>query len=425
MLSKTETIQFLLDFPAEFGKQVGFTKLTSLHDTWMKRMLDTAQEDSTLQAHRGSYKTTCLSIVIAILMVLRPSLCILFMRKTDTDVKEIINQVKKILLSEPMQYYSRCIYGVPVKLVRASATELTTNLSIGTRGTSQLVGIGSKSSITGKHFDLIFTDDIVNVEDRTSTAERERIKLVYQELQNIKNRGGRIFNTGTPWHKDDAFCLMPNPEKWDCYSTGLIDDDQLTFLKEHMTRSLFAANYELRHVAAEDVLFSNPRLHGDPANVMQGVSHVDSAFGGGDSTALTILRKVGEDYFVFGQKFPRHVNDVMDTIVNYHNQFQAGKMWNETNADKGLVAQQLHKRGIRVVTYSESQNKFYKISSILKYLWPHIVFVEGTDPAYIDEILDFNENAEHDDCPDSLASLIREAGKHAAGGVRSIPGITA
>ena len=77
MLSKTETIQFLLDYPAAFGKQVGFTKLTSLHDTWMKRMLDTGIEDSTLQAHRGSYKTTCLSIVIAILMVLRcpPTLC--------------------------------------------------------------------------------------------------------------------------------------------------------------------------------------------------------------------------------------------------------------------------------------------------------------------------------------------------------------
>jgi hypothetical protein len=37
-----------------------------------------------------------------------------------------------------------------------------------------------------------------------------------------------------------------------------------------------------------------------------------------------------------------------------------------------------------------------------------VVFVQGTDNEYIDQICDYNENAEHDDCPDSLASLIRK-----------------
>ena len=42
--------------------------------------------------------------------------------------------------------------------------------------------------------------------------------------------------------------------------------------------------------------------------------------------------------------------------------------------------------------------------------WPgdDVIFVEGTDEAYIDQICDYNEDAEHDDCPDSLASLIRK-----------------
>ena len=85
--------------------------------------------------------------------------------------------------------------------------------------------MGINGSITGKHFDRIFTDDIVNVQDRTSKAERDRTKIVYQELQNIRNRGGRIFNTGTPWHKEDCFSLMPNIERYDCYSTGLISKE--------------------------------------------------------------------------------------------------------------------------------------------------------------------------------------------------------
>ena len=31
----------------------------------------------------------------------------------------------------------------------------------------------------------------------------------------------------------------------------------------------------------------------------------------------------------------------------------------------------------------------------------------GTDEEYINQICDYNENAEHDDAPDSLASVIR------------------
>ncbi len=39
--------------------------------------------------------------------------------------------------------------------------------------------------------------------------------------------------------------------------------------------------------------------------------------------------------------------------------------------------------------------------------WKDVVFLSDTDPDYLAEILDYTETAEHDDCPDSLASLIR------------------
>jgi hypothetical protein len=52
-------------------------------------------------------------------------------------------------------------------------------------------------------------------------------------------------------------------------------------------------------------------------------------------------------------------------------------------------------------------NKFLKITSYLKDVWKDVIFVKGTDKAYIEQICDYNENAEHDDAPDSLASIIR------------------
>ena len=53
-------------------------------------------------------------------------------------------------------------------------------------------------------------------------------------------------------------------------------------------------------------------------------------------------------------------------------------------------------------------NKFIKISTYLRSNWGKIKFLEDTDPEYINEILDYTEDAEHDDSPDSLASILRK-----------------
>lgn len=356
----------------------------------------------------SSYKTTCVSIVLALLIILLPNKRILFMRKTDSDVKEIIKQVQNILMDPHTQVFIQAIYGVQLKLVTASATEVTTNLTTDVKGTAQLVGIGTGASLTGKHFDIIFTDDIVNVQDRVSKAERDHTKIIYQELQNIKNRGGRIFNTGTPWHKDDAFSLMPDPDKYDCYQTGLISDEDLAYIKKSMINSLFAANYELRHVAAEDVLFWDPKTSADISMVEQGDSHIDAAYDGEDWTAFTVINKKDGKYYVFGKCWRKHVDEVEDKCIEYHKQLMCGKLYNENNGDKGYLAKELRSKGVRVVSYHEDMNKFLKISTYLKRAWNDVIFVEGTDPEYINQICDYNEDAEHDDCPDSLASLIRK-----------------
>jgi hypothetical protein len=364
--------------------------------------------DKTLQAHRGSYKTTCVSVALALTVALLPTQRTLFMRKTDNDVREVIGQSKKILESPQMQHFIHCIHGCDLKFTRSNTNEISTNLSTDIRGTAQLVGMGMGGSLTGKHFDRIFTDDIVNIEDRTSRAERDRTKLIYQELRNIVNRGGRIYNTGTPWHKDDAFSLMPNPEKWDCYRTGLISEADLSEIKGGMTPSLFSANYELRHIAAEDVIFESPQVGGDPAMVEQGESHVDAAYGGEDYTAFTVCRKVDGVHYVYGRLWQKHVDDVTDEIVSLHANFNAGRIRCENNGDKGYLAKTLRGRGMRVVSYHEDMNKYLKITSYLKAAWKSVVFVAGTDQEYIEMITDYNENAEHDDAPDSLASLIRD-----------------
>ena len=408
MMTRSEAVTFLKTKPYKLGHLLGFKKLTLLHNAWIIKML-TSKKDETLQAHRGSYKTTCVSIALALLMILLPNKRILFMRKTDDDVKEIIKQVRNILLDPHMQVFVSAIYGVQLKLTVDNANELSTNLTTDVKGTSQLIGMGIGASLTGKHFDFIFTDDIVNLKDRTSKAERDHTKAIYQELQNIKNRDGRIFNTGTPWHKDDAFSLMPEAEKWDYKQTGLISDGEIELIKSKMTRSLFAANYELKHIADDNVLFYEPLQNASADFVRNGVCQLDAAFYGEDYTAFTIMSYDfnTKKYYIYGKVWRKHVEDCYGEILNLYTQFACGKMYIEKNADKGMVARDLRNIGIRAVNYDEHMNKHIKISTYLKAIWSDVVFVDGSDPEYIAQICDYTEDAEHDDAPDSCSVLAR------------------
>ena len=423
-MDRKQAIDFLLERPVEYAHMLGLTKLTELHTPWIQEMVR-GRQDFSLMAHRESYKTTCVSISLALIVLLLPSKRTLFMRKTDNDVKEVIRQVQKILGDPHTRYFVQCIYGVNLRLTVESATEVNTNLVHDIKGVSQLVGIGSGSSLTGKHFDYVFTDDIINLLDRISKAERDRTKLVYQELQNIKNRGGKIINTLTPWHPNDAASLMPEPVRLDCYSTGLLTAEEIEAKKASMTASLFAANYELRHIASDDVIFADPVVGADPSLVEQGEAHIDAAYGGEDYTAFTICRKAGGKYYVYGRLWRKHVDDVQDQIIALRVQFNAGKIHCEDNGDKGYLAKNLRKKGERVSTYHESMNKFLKITSYLKGEWKNVVFVAGTDDEYINQICDYNEEAEHDDAPDSLASIVRllwKRGDSAQSNFQALPG---
>lgn len=400
-------IKLIKNNPVEIAKLLGFEDMGDLHNEWLKEMLFN-DDDYTLLAHRNSYKTSCVSVVIALLIVLRPNKSIMFMRKTDDDVIEVVRQVTNILTTPLFTEIVRQIYDVDLEFIEKSAYKVNTTLNTSNKGVSQLIGLGINGSLTGKHADIIFTDDIVNLKDRISRAEREHTKLIYQELQNVKNRGGRFINTGTPWHKEDCIEKMPNKHYYDCYSTGLISKDVLNDIRQSMTPSLFCANYELKHIASEEALFTNPQFFSDSDLLKDSVSHIDASFGGKDGTAFTIFKQRGDKMYVFGKRKDKHIDDCLNEFYSYMDVFKSGTIYVESNADKGYLEKEMIKDGRIVKSYHENMNKFVKITTYLRKNWNNIYFHEDTDMDYINEILDYTENAQHDDSADSLASVIRE-----------------
>jgi len=404
---KLEMLKDAFSHLEEIGKEVGFKDLTPLHGEWIHEMVF-GEGDYTLQAHRGSYKSSCLAVAIALILLMTPERNIIFIRKTDNDVSEMLGMVAKILRTGLMKDFCNFIHGKPLQIVSEGTDHISTNLWTSPMGAHQLLGIGLRASITGKHAYYVITDDICNLNDRISRAERERTKLQYDELQNIRNRDGRIINLGTPWHKDDVFSKMPNIHRYDCYQTGLITTEKLDEIRQSMTPSLFAANYELKHIASEEAFFDTPPVFtDDPKQLRNGISHIDAAYGGSDFTAFTCAKRTGDKIYLYGRIWHKPVDAVLEECIIEADRLLCWPLHCEDNGDKGFLCKEIRHRGKWAKSYSENQNKFIKISTYLKKWWPNIIFLRGTDPDYINQIMDYTEQAEHDDAPDSAACCCR------------------
>lgn len=160
--------------------------------------------------------------------------------------------------------------------------------------------------------------------------------------------------------------------------------------------------------ASEGALFTTyPVFTNDPRCLFDGIAHVDAAYGGSDGTAFTCGRRIGDRIYLYGRLWNKHVDTVMDVIVTETQRLRCSPIYLETNADKGYLGREFQRMGEQTRMYQEHQNKFFKIATCLRKWWKNIVFLEGTDRAYIEQIMSYTEGAEHDDAPDSAACVCR------------------
>lgn len=160
--------------------------------------------------------------------------------------------------------------------------------------------------------------------------------------------------------------------------------------------------------AAEGALFTTyPEFTDNEELLYNGIAHVDASYGGSDFTAFTCGKRDGDKLYLYGKLWNRHVDTVVDFIAQKTHDLRCSPIYMETNADKGYLGREFQRNGEQTRMYNEYQNKFFKIATFLRKWWPNIVFLEGTDKAYISQILSYTEAAEHDDAPDSAACVCR------------------
>ena len=201
---------------------------------------------------------------------------------------------------------------------------------------------------------------------------------------------------------------MPNIHRYDCYHTGLLSPEKIDELRASMAPGLFAANYELRHIATENALFTTPpTFTNEAAYLRDGIAHIDASYGGEDYTSFTIGRRDGDKIYLYGRMWQGHVNNVLSKVLDDVDKYYCTKIYTETNGDKGYLGRDIRSMGYSVNMYPERMNKYLKISTYLKKWWKDIIWVRGTDESYLNQIITYTEDAEHDDAPDSAACVCR------------------
>lgn len=86
------------------------------------------------------------------------------------------------------------------------------------------LGIGAAS--TGTRADLLVCDDIVDVRAIRSQADRERVKLYYREnLVNLLEPQGRLWNIFTPWHHADLNAELKRHPSYALFRRAIGNDE--------------------------------------------------------------------------------------------------------------------------------------------------------------------------------------------------------
>lgn len=411
-----EHLTAIREHPHILGWIMGYDKLTELHSKWIRWIWDTT-ESRGLQAHRGSYKSTAVAAVGSVWWLLfHPDDRIAIIRKTFTDAAEVVSSVAKAMEMPEVRELFLFAHGEypEFRIYRREKLEFSFKKTNTPEGSIEPKGLDA--GLTGKHYDRILMDDITTLKDRVSRAARENTKEIYQEIAtNIIDPGKPVSLIGTPWHKEDVWASWATSgykmKKFSIYDCNVLTREQVELKRKTTTPSLFAANYELVHVAAEDALFADATWDDwRTTGIESPRAQIDAAFGGEDACALTIMARRNDGFVqAVGYLYRGNIKDWLNVVASLLKQHKCKKIYCEENADKGWTVSMLKQMGFSTIGYQENTQKQYKVATFLYEVWPKILWDKDTEDEYMSQIQDWTPlSKEQDDAPDSAASLCRQ-----------------
>ncbi len=195
-----------------FAKEVlGFEMLSEdVHKRWADTLVNSENKRRLYLKPRGTYKTSLYTISYPLWKILKnPNLRIAICGNSSSNASDHIRAIQKQIL------YNEKLIAIFGNLYDKKMNWTQTGFSISIRKNfnrkeNNITALGFGTQMTGKHFDLIIADDIVNNDDRESCSIRKKKARWFEDIISILDPDGEILIVGTRWHPDDFYNYIIN-----------------------------------------------------------------------------------------------------------------------------------------------------------------------------------------------------------------------
>lgn len=290
-----------------------------------------------------------------------------------------------------------------IELKTKSSNKITLPIQQGKEPALFMAPIGS-SSYRGRHMTRAIMDDPITPDDINSPANRKRVKLVYEELTNLTPN---ITIIGQPVHKLDLYQELR--KKVACMEVVHGDIPELDCDLEAkrlagVSEESIQANYFLKIEGLKNMPFYDiERVNFFPNK--KSVAFIDPSFKGGDYTAVSIGCMNFDKFVVVGFAYKKAWYDCIDNFVEIFRRFNVQRVAFETNSLGDEPIRVLQGLGCACVGINSSGNKHARIMNAGIHS-DSLQLSNFSNKDYVDMVVSYEYGVEHDDPPDSLASLL-------------------
>ncbi len=273
-----------------------------------------------------------------------------------------------------------------------------------------------RSGLRGRHPDGIVMDDPVTEED-VSEATRTLVERKYNEAYKLVSN---IIIIGQPAHQHDLYAkLRPLLKKMEVPHGTIpeLDHDLEAMRLAGVDQRSIEMSYHLRipmdgSAPFERVQYIDKFPMGG-ATTDSAVAFLDPSHKGEDFTALALVKSHFQGVAVKGHVWKKAWNHCLEEMVPHLKACNVKKLCVETNGlgDQPVIMlrQLLKGSGIGVVGKDSVINKHAKIMAAGAYA--HLIHLsKDSDRVFIDQTVQYEYKAKHDDAPDSLASCLEWIG---------------
>lgn len=325
-----------------------------------------------------------------------PSYSNFIITKSKERNTAILNEIAKALIAN----------GVPLE--KENASEVRVEGLHGKDASASTATIKS-ASFRGRHPTQVTMDDPVT-EDDTSEATRKLVKKKYEEAIKLTSN---ILIIGQPAHEHDLYAELRGLLKKMEVPHGMIpelDHDLEAQRLAGVSERSIQASYHLKIVSDGSNPFDGIKYL-DKYPIARSVAFIDPSHEGGDYTAISIVRQHLEGIAVVGFVFKKAWHHCLEDIAPILTKYKVERLGFETN---GLGEQPIDLlrqtfKGIGIVGRRSNNNKHSRIMALGAFS-KVIHLSRDSHKAYIDQVVQYEYNAKHDDAPDSLATCLEWIG---------------